>query len=488
MARKNNKGFSVVEIVIAIAILSILLVPIVTQISQTFRTSRNAKKQQNVTDNAVYLMEDFQQASLDDLKDKYGTPTPTQVECQVYDKDGNKITGAVVKYNAYLYKPDDVELGTDKSNYKRTVVLDDLSACLMSYDAGGGKGYKIASSTTRLTGFDANEDNETSTYMYDDKGYVVGVVCELTDRISNPNEVNLGNMQDMDSSKVAIVAGTAANFDAQAENAFFSLAMDKLKETDYDSWEQAMLQVNNDSVLNQYGNLANTKKVTKIYIDKLHDDVKNKDYYLVSVDVTYKNEKLTDVLNYNVYSQKFYMDECPDVYFEYQPYAAESSKTSVIYSANDYILVDNYVDDAKIYLYKPFGDQMNVITTYVDPLNAPEHENGGTLYKFTQKNTPSSAPVTIHVCNATNFGKDAYIYTNIDKSTFEFDKFTAVPESESSKNSGSPRSLFDSDNLKQLSEDSRLQERLFTIHVTLKPEDDDTSSNEVRLTGAKGEN
>ncbi len=32
MARKNNKGFSVVEIVIAIAILSLLLVPIVTQI------------------------------------------------------------------------------------------------------------------------------------------------------------------------------------------------------------------------------------------------------------------------------------------------------------------------------------------------------------------------------------------------------------------------------------------------------------------------
>ena len=65
MARKNNKGFSVVEIVIAITILSLLLVPIVTQISQTFKTSRMAKQQQYVMDDAVYLMEDFQKSSME---------------------------------------------------------------------------------------------------------------------------------------------------------------------------------------------------------------------------------------------------------------------------------------------------------------------------------------------------------------------------------------------------------------------------------------
>ena len=43
MAKTNNKGFTLIEIVIAVAILSVLLTPILKQFANTLETSRKAK-------------------------------------------------------------------------------------------------------------------------------------------------------------------------------------------------------------------------------------------------------------------------------------------------------------------------------------------------------------------------------------------------------------------------------------------------------------
>lgn len=484
MARKNNKGFSVIEIIIAITILSLLLVPIVKQISQTLRTSRQAKRQQYAMDNAVYLMEDFQKSSMDELNAKYGAPTKKAdtVQCQIYDTSGNIITGALVSYSAYSYDAGVVNLGHEKTSYTRTVILDDLSTALMGYDvhnvdtsvAVNTKGYKMVNATVAIEGFTLNSEGHL--VKYDSNGYVVGAVCDVADRVDNPNEINLGNMQNMDSSTVAIIPGSATNFDSQAENAFFSLAMEKLKENHYADWIQAMGHTKSDSILNQHYNLANTTKVTKVYVDKGND---GKDYYVVSVDVCYENTSLSKTLNYNVFSQKFYMNECPAVYMEYQPYTAQSGADSVIYAANDYILIDNYVDDAKIYLYKPFRDQMNVVATVTDA----EHVAPSDGYVFYQQNG-GSAPVTIHLCSATSAGSPSNVYTNINLSTFNTDAFSGFT-SVTAEHGGARE---DYTGLKSLSEDRRTQDRLYTINVILTPDAEAKSANDVSLTGAKGEN
>ncbi len=484
MARKNNKGFSVIEIVIAITILSLLLVPIVKQISQTLRTSRQAKKQQYAMDNAVYLMEDFQKSSMGELETKYGVPTkkPETVKCQLYDASGNTLTGGLVSYNAYKYSAGTVTLGYEKTSFTRTVILDDLSTALMGFDVHNvdtsvtenTKGYKLVSATSAIDGFVLNSEGHL--VKYDSNGYVIGAVCEVADKVENPNEINLGNMQNMDSSNVAIIPGSATNFDSQAENAFFSLAMEKLKEEHYADWLQAMGHVSSDSILNQHYNLANTTKVTKIYVDKGND---GEEYYIVSVDVCYENSSLSKTLEYNVYSQKFYMDECPAIYMEYQPYTAESGASDVIYAANDYILVDNYVEGAKIYLYKPFRDQMNV----VDGVTDSDHVAPADGYKFYQQ-SGSTSTVTIHVCSATNSGEESNVFTNIDLSTFDtsvFSGFTSV-----AAENGGTREAYTG--LKRLSDDRRTQDRLYTINVVLEPGPDDKGSNTVSLTGAKGEN
>ena len=494
MARKNNKGFSVVEIVIAITILSLLLVPIVTQISQTFKTSRMAKQQQYVMDDAVYLMEDFQKSSMDELETKYGAPSvkPEDVECKVYTADGSD-TGKTVKYRAYKYTLSNVKMGPEQKEYTRVVILDDLDTALKGCSAGTGLGYKMADTATAPSGFTLNSEGHA--VKYDESGYISGVVCDTTDLVKNPNDVNLGNMQDMDSSKVAIVPGTSANFDAQVQKAFFALAMDNLRETSPDDWDVAMGHAEGDSVLNTKYSLDSNIKLTKVYINKENDASKGTDYYIVSVDVYYYNSNLNKTLSYNVFSQKFYMDECPATYIEYQPYAAESDSSYVIYAANEYFMVDNYVEDAKIYLYKPYNDQM----MKTSGVNVSSDATGETLYKFYTQ-SDKATPVTIHLCSLNSYkGKGdngeeklegepvtSNIYTNIDKSNFDTavidDKFTDVK----AKKSSSSRRAYTG--LKYLSEDERFQSRLYTINVTLTPVKDEAGSNAVTFTGAKGEN
>ena len=69
MAKNNNKGFSLIEIVIAMAVLTLLLTPIIKQFAQTMKVSRQAKEQQYINEEASFSLEE-------------GQTTP-------YDKDGN---------------------------------------------------------------------------------------------------------------------------------------------------------------------------------------------------------------------------------------------------------------------------------------------------------------------------------------------------------------------------------------------------------------
>lgn len=490
MARKNNKGYSVIEIVIAITILSLLLVPIVAQISQTFKTSRMAKQQQYVTDNAIYLMEDFQKSSMDELETKYGAPVekPETVVCEVFKADGSS-TGAKVKYHAYRYSIGEVELGPENKKYDRYVVLDDLENALKGEAATSTEGYKMKQMTTAPDGYDLT--SEGYAVKYDTNGYITSAICETTTLVQNPNDVNLGNMQNMDSSKVAIVPGTSANFDDQADKAFFALAMEDLRKKNPEAWKQAMNHTGNDSVLNQQYSLNENIKLTKVYICEELDMSTNKKYYVVSVDVYYYNDTIKKTLSYNVFSQKFYTNECPATYIEYQPYAAEASTTSVIYAPVDYIMIDNYVDGAKVYLYKPFGDQMNVTE------GVSGYSDADKMYTFYQQSSKTNK-VTIHLCNLNKYQStkngvavsSSNVYTNIDTSTFDVSPIpdTIFGDVVGATSEASIKGRSEYTGLKKLSEDERFQSRLYTINVTLTPQEDEAGSNEVRFTGAKGEN
>ncbi|MCM1273355.1 MAG: type II secretion system GspH family protein [Clostridium sp.] len=516
MAKNKNKGFTLLEVMIAIAILTVLLVPIMRQFTQTLDTSRRAKELQYANEAAAYLLEYSQRNDLAKLASgsdatseanelKLTAPANVQTQiCNLYDSaSGHAIgaSGSYVRYKVYEYKINDVKLGARNTVYHRNVVLDDLAVQLGAKSAASGNGYKIAYDMTQAdlsrfpSGFELT--NEGSIVKYNSSGYIEAIACREADLVSNPNDTNLGNMQDLDATKVAIINGTASNFDAQAESLFFSKTMEKLKQTDPKSYEQAMLHTSNDSVLNTIDYVDSTNKITKIYIDfdTCGTADTSDDYYIVKADVYYLNDysfKITgnqqinasDVIDYNVFSQKFYTDKCPDIYFEYQPYTADyayGAANKVTYAANDYIMIDNFVTDAKIYLYKPTNDQNNV--AYGTTTN-------GNAYYTT--NT-SGQKVKINIFKSTNQVECARIYTNLDVSIggsnaqFATIATNVIPTviTDSHAHAGI-RTNYDPDYIKPLADDKRTDNRLMTVTVKLTPESDSVSR--ITLTGAKGEN
>lgn len=388
MAKNNNKGFSLIEIIIAVAILSILMTPIIKQFANTLETSRKAKALQEVNETAVYEVEEFQSYSKEDLDDKYGTPvTKADMPLTMYAKDGTVI--ASISYNAYVYTLAEQEIGAKRDKYTNTVVLDDLSNKVRAH---GGKAapvhYKVAYGLTdadlATVGSGFTLTNEGSIVEYDADGYVSGIVC--TDKnadgsdvsyVENPNDVNLGNMHDLDKNCVALILGGTSSYDSQAFTALFSKAMEHLRELDYESWQQALVNVDNESILSQ-DSMNNSKRLIKIYTDKTTDAATGKECYIVKADVYYDyqyslivdgaaSSTYHDMVTYTVFSQKFFTKEPPEIYFEYQPYCVTGEDTgNVTYQKNDYILFDNHVDECKLYLYKPFKDQQNAAASLSD--------------------------------------------------------------------------------------------------------------------------
>lgn len=568
MAKTNNKGFTLIEIVIAVAILSILLTPILKQFANTLETSRKAKALQQANETAVYEMEEFQTVTKEELDDKYGDPTVhTDMVVRLLDTDGMEIT-STLKYSAYEYKLDDRKIGAKQDVYSNVVVLDDLSNKIRAYGGESAtKHYKVAYNLTDAdlgkfgTGFTLT--NEGSIVEYNDAGFVTAIVC--TDKnangtpvsyVENPNEVNLGNMHNLDKNAVALVMGGTSSFDSEAFSALFSKAMDHLRELDYESWQQALLNVDNESILSQ-DSMNNSKRLIKIYADKAVDSTTGKDCYIVKVDVYYdynyslvvKGEKKSDfhdMVSFTVFSQKFFTKEPPEIYFEYQPYCISGANSkNAIYQTNDYILFDNYVDECKVYLYKPYKDQQNYDANIDNYYKMVDTDGDGTPdskeeYYTYYTDKAKTQKVKIHLASknsntALSLDSDGnvldtdamdrvYVFTNLDVNGYEegsadaqfvsdafggtFDYVKGEKESRSSVEDAMAAKYLKYElgqkyttNTKQsdgsvtngsmkvlytLSEDTREAERLYTVTVKLTP--DKENLNTVRLSGAKGAN
>lgn len=538
MAKNRNKGFALIEIIIAVAILTLLLTPIVNQLVQTLNTNRQAKQQQYAVENAQYVMEYFQNTDLEVLGDTTNTtsevyPTaevsPVEVTCEIYEADD---TGAIsstpvdtVDYSVYRYELNSVELGSNKAEYNRTVELNDLSIQIMSKAISDGTNdysYRIAYDLGEKPDFELASDGSLVQYTtVGTSQYVTAIVCKkiglfADNGVANPNEVNLGNMHDLDSREVALITGNSTDYDEQAENQFYSLAMERLKEENEEWWEDELRKDTPGERLYSYGYIDGLKKLTEIKISE--DSDIDGSYYQVNVNVYYEN-KDNDSIEYNVYSQKFYYDpskdhECPDVYFEYQPFAVSYKLgDEVEYSQSEYITIDNTVEGARIYLYKPKWDMayryMNPNGSYTDESLIIASQD--IYYRYSRSDDPDHTidkdKVAIYITNANDptdaaTFKNTYIYTNLLVNTGGIDKVdvngtgsqfytnnTSVFSSSFKVKSGGSYTArnaytFNENYLLGLDDEKNFEERLFSIRVYLEPVN--SVSNTIVLDGAKG--
>lgn len=403
MAKNNkNKGFSLIEIVIAIAILSLLLIPIISQFTGTMRMNRRSKEMQKANENAQYVLEYFKDTSMDNLTtigvgEDVKRKNYEQIDmigenaCRIYVYDpssGVIDTGEKVAYKVQKFDLEIAEIGSKKTEYTRTVYMDDLSACIKAaeIEVDGTPtnlriGYNLSEMITlpdvNIAGLSDHFErtNEGSYILYDENHeFVRGIVCTKEDTaIKNPNTINAGNVHNLDSEAVALISGFATDFDDQALADMYASAMEDLRKVNKTAWEVEM--VSPKYIQNSY--LTDLKKLVKISIKDGTDgkDAKYKNYYEVNVDVVYectfkhpegsKTESTNDQHTYNAFNQKFYYDpddestKVPFIYFEYQPMVVASvdgAEGHVEYAQDDYILIDSEVDDVKLYLFKPRWD------------------------------------------------------------------------------------------------------------------------------------
>lgn len=402
MAKNNkNKGFSLIEIVIAIAILSLLLIPIISQFTETMRMNRRSKEQQKANENAQYTLEYFKGTSMPSLQklnvgedlvrtDYQEIEMKDDNACHIYVTYLDAIFDTSIKmpYHIYKFELQNEEIGSRKTEYKRTVYMDDLSTCVkaVDYDFGGHyEGLRIAydlpddleTPTVNIPGASDHftRTNEGSYVVYDESGqYVRAIICESRGGvIDNPNTMNSGNVHDLNSEGVALITGYATDFDQQADRDMYARAMERLREADEEAW---MIEMSKDDPSSSYiydtDFFENTKKLLKITVKDVEaggEDPKYTNYYEVNADVIYESQFLgaasSDQFVYNAYNQKFYYDKNdsshkpPYIYLEYQPRVRDSmdgAEGFVEYAWDDYIYVDSQVEDMKLYLYKPKWD------------------------------------------------------------------------------------------------------------------------------------
>jgi len=370
MKRRNNKGFSLVELLIAVAVMALLITPIIVQLAHTLETSAQAKEKQYTDENAEYVMEYFRKTekavldkggSVDGQIDitslvEHKTDDVTPVSCDIL-ADGTTTVLDVVNYNVTDYTLDSVKLGRKNNTYTRKVTMDDLANKIM--DAG----YRI---DYGMKGKDVEEGYEIQTdgsaIKYDDDGHVAGIYCKAgSDDYQNPNDVNLGYVQNLDSSTMAIVEGNAATLDTQFEADIVSAI------TDIDTRVGITAKNTINSDIARFTDESPVYRTVIITTSGIEDVGGNLTGYNVKVDILYVITNLyrgnaLPERTYNIYDQNFNTDEAPDVYFIYEPYVKAKSNLSIAqYASDEYIFVsaDDYTngadgkDPAKIYLVRP---------------------------------------------------------------------------------------------------------------------------------------
>lgn len=392
MTKPNNKGFNLIDVVIAVAILSLLVTPILFQVIQSLNTSAQGKEKQYVIDNAEYVLGYFQSTSNDLLTttstDVFKSTdngsisvnsisTRDDIECELYMKNMSgaivKVTDAgnpvKVKYEASVYVLDDAKLGRDKTEYSRNVVVDNLSNIVMSVngddDSITAVRYEIdyssdsdnpPSAADGSTGWIVQNDGsmvrldslgrvtsivvkQRDVYKYED--VVAGSPVEKSVTYVDPNTIDIAYIQNLDINTVAIIQGNAANFDKQAESDFFAMKFDELKNdpTRKAQYEQAISSLTGETGLNQ-------------------------------ADSTYKNTKITIR---NVGTDKYEVD-CTVYYFEAYKLSSSETFTSPLTTddvANGYKKVDSEHTNLR-WTHKPLVQSYNVFHKVFYTKSAPD--------------------------------------------------------------------------------------------------------------------
>lgn len=229
MRKMNNKGFSMVEILISIAIFAVLMIPIVGAIISSLKNTTEAKTLQYRNEFVENIVEYVKQDSLDSIfaGDYFTTVGSYTSGSNAVDVSGNIYKDPTkASYDASLQPIVDT-LGTRVKTDENTAV-----------SSGSGTMLKYYPYEEYLLSGKVDLGVKDTTYVYkmliSNKYYATK---ESTGAFVNPNNLALGIVEDIDYTKVALINGTIANYDKTVENTFMTKKIALVKQYNPDWYD-----------------------------------------------------------------------------------------------------------------------------------------------------------------------------------------------------------------------------------------------------------
>lgn len=362
MTKKNNKGFSLIEVIIAVAVFAILIVPLTSQLISAVNINRKSTKKQYAIDKAEQIMESFKTADMSSsaisIPDGNSTGsynfTCTSETTKTTD---NEIAGKKkVNYTVKTYTCNDISIGGNYAKYGCTVTVSDL-----------------AQQVAALGYIWDPETGDAKVHKDKDGKPIKGDYIKIASSV--------GTVRNLDNKQVAVIAGATYtgdngtadgnNLDNQASSYFMDEKTELLKQ--HTTAYNQMLTVSKEAY---WGNDTFTKTTT-IKIFKTEDDM-----YRVQCLVSYKDSTKVGVIRAayengtnNVYKPAsangggiVYQNDyktLPPIYLLYIPATSNGD-----YVSRDYINIDTSKlkkeEKVKVYLFQTVA---KIDDKYVDIIN-----------------------------------------------------------------------------------------------------------------------
>lgn len=441
MAKNNNKGFSLVEIIIAIAVFAILIVPLTTQLISAIGVNKDSTKKQYAIEKAEGIMENFKVCSFpENVGDTVvidGSYTFTKSASTPQSKTLSN--GETVNYTEDTYQCNDITLGTSYETYNCEVTVNNLAYAVSA------AGYIY--------------DRETQDIKIDGEGNPV------------QSPAATGTVRALDNKQFAIITGATYtgptgvdgnNLDMQAYRYFNDVKVDLLKnyETYYNQYLSGGTYFDSD-YFDKYTTIEVSKSAGEYIVKCI---VRYVDHTNSIVSGIYTNNEYFPDTVYGtrsgvVYQQSF--EKLPPIYLLYMPATYNN-----IYCSDDHISIDTSGisgEDVSIYLFESAADidaeYGDLVVNYFNSssigYNISDVED---LVFENPVDSTKQQNVQVHVMKAGGDLDDMSVYTN-----FSVAADSDVP-------------------IKTLAEDENSNVYLYDIHVKL------TSSEgiETEISGTRG--
>lgn len=353
MKRLNNRGVSLIEILIAVVIFALCVTPIIAQLASSIRIGQKADDQQAATDYGRSVAETMKQMELMDI---YSTTALNQLAANL----GMESSSLSVSNSFYSIKAD---------GSQGTIIP---AGSYLTGSATPGTGTPYASVTTMYQTLNTanaslsedqkealvREYNFTGEATIDHRTYDVDIQLDTSPYAmaslvpstgyKDPNAVNLGNLSSLDSKTTALIT-RASNSDVTAAVSYFNAVISALENSGNEGDAETAVQLKNGS-----RKLPNTAtKVTSIVIEEIPGGDANGNHYQVTCELIYSNPALSDYgvaaadteIKYTLLEQRF--EKMPEVYLMYNQFLYNMNY------ADDTIQIDNRTGEkAKVYIIR----------------------------------------------------------------------------------------------------------------------------------------